>query len=258
MRAFLIFLNLLLAGALVWAVAGWLEPETQPVSARTSRTRPQETTTATAAPGRVLTPEQAVELITRNNPFATSRAPAAGVWGGRAGNVSLTLVGLYDLGGAQGAVILQKSQARRPGPPGMPRPPEGNSQQNHAPQQFVRVGETLSNGYTLQEIGADYAVLVRNGSRLDLKLQEASKNAPATVAQRQNNQRNQRRNAFQQFQEMQMRQQMGIMHMMRQMMQMQNANMRNNRPGGNLRGGQVVGGATRRTQATSANFSFGN
>lgn len=264
MRIFLMFLNLLLTGGLIGAVTMLFdssEPEKTPVVKKSgvaksgvAKSGPAVNPVSPAVRSR--SDAEAAALLQKNNPFGSGRAPAATPWNGRGRNQSeLTLVGTFALGDARGAVILQKARNndRRQNLPGMPPMPPGMSQPNSntktvQPRQYIRVGETLDNGYTLVEVGADYAVLSRNGGRTELKLQEASKNQPATT--RPMTAQQQRANQFRQYQQMQMMQQMGMMNMMRQMMQMRNQSNRNQRGGGNFGGGQVVGGGSRRGGAT--------
>ncbi len=259
MRAFLLFLNLLLAGGLVWSAVSLFEPETQSVA---EKKKPEAPPQAAKPPPalRTLPPDQAQELVVRNNIFDPARNPA-GATGGRSAQLSLTLVGTSDLGGMRGAVIIQKEQRRQQGPPGMPNfnqnPNQNQNRQAQANlQQFVRLGETLPNGYTLTEVGQDYVVLTRSGARTELRIQEASKNQPTTTTAQPQNQRAQAMQQFQQFQQMQMQQQMNMMNMMRQMQQQQQQNQRGNQRGGNVAGGQVVGGATRRSSTSSGGLNL--
>ena len=157
----------------------------------------------------------------------------------------MSLVGVCLIEGKQGAVILQRTRNPRQfspfGGPGMMRPGQNfpnnnwnnwnnrnnqNNQQTHAPQQYIRIGEKLSNGYELVEVTRTGVVLSLNGSRLELPLQEASKNQPAAAS------RPRRMSAQDQMlmmQRMQMMQNMQMMRMMqqnnRQAPQMQNRNM---------------------------------
>ena len=185
-------------------------------------------------------------VIVNNNLFSYYRNPNAQT--GRGGRVQLTLVGVIEAGERKGAVILQKggNQQRmfpfRPGMGGMGgmgfMGGMGNNnipqQIQQAPQQYVRLGETLSNGYTLIEVTRTSATLARSGGgKMVLELQEASKNQPQ--AARRPTKQNPIVQQMQKMQQMQMVQNMQMMRMMRQNMQ-QNRN--NNNSGGN-RGGTV-------------------
>jgi hypothetical protein len=110
-----------------------------------------------------------------------------------------------------------------------------NPQQvQQAPQQYIRLGETLSNGYTLTDVTRTSATLTRNGGgKMVLELQEASKNQPQ--AAKRTTKQNPIVQQMQKMQQMQMFQNMQMMRMMRQTMQRNN---NNNNANGN-RGGQT-------------------
>lgn len=106
-------------------------------------------------------------------------------------------------------------------------------------KQYVRVGETLSNGYTLSEVTRTSATLTRGSDKMELELQDPSKNQTKAAATT-----NTRRNPFldqlQQMQQMQMMQNFQMMRMMRDSSRNQNQNQGGNRGGsssGNTRGG---------------------
>ncbi len=92
-----------------------------------------------------------------------------------------------------------------------------NPQGNVVYKQYVRLGETLSNGYTLTEVNFNKVTLRRGSDKLELELLDASQNAPQT-AQNQNR-RTSRGNQFMQImqnmQRMQFMQNMQMMRMMR-------------------------------------------
>ena len=85
-------------------------------------------------------------------------------------------------------------------------------------KQYVRLGETLSNGYTLAEVNRDSVLLTRGSDKLELELLDASKNAPQTVRRtnRRVNTGTQMLRTLQNMQRMQMFQNMQMMRMMRQ------------------------------------------
>ena len=85
-------------------------------------------------------------------------------------------------------------------------------------KQYVRLGETLSNGYTLVEVNRDSVLLTRGSDKLELELLDASKNAPQTVrrSNRRVNTGTQMLQTLQNMQRMQMFQNMQMMRMMRQ------------------------------------------
>ena len=85
-------------------------------------------------------------------------------------------------------------------------------------KQYVRLGETLSNGYTLAEVNRDSVLLTRGSDKLELELLDASKNAPQTVRRtnRRVNTGTQMLRTLQNMQRMQMFQNRQMMQMMRQ------------------------------------------
>ena len=93
-------------------------------------------------------------------------------------------------------------------------------------KQYVRVGETLANGYTLAEVTRTKAVLTKGGDKMELELQDPSKNTARRGAPAR------RGNTWQQFQQTQLRTQQ---QMLRMMYMMQN---RMNSGGGGGRGGR--------------------
>lgn len=106
-------------------------------------------------------------------------------------------------------------------------------------KQYVRLGETLSNGYTLAEVNRDSVLLTRGSDKLELELLDASKNAPQTVRRtnRRVNTGTQMLRTLQNMQRMQMFQNRQMINIMRQNMNRQQAqpqqsatgNMRTNR-----------------------------
>ena len=106
-------------------------------------------------------------------------------------------------------------------------------------KQYVRLGETLSNGYTLAEVNRDSVLLTRGSDKLELELLDASKNAPQTVRRtnRRVNTGTQMLQTLQNMQRMQMFQNRQMINIMRQNMNRQQAqpqqsatgNMRTNR-----------------------------
>lgn len=161
-------------------------------------------------------PAAASANIIEQNIFDASRCPNARVAGrGRNAQVEMTLVGTFTIGESSGAIILQKArnlnmmqnwnnQFRAPGgqntmnnqsmtnitpqPPGMLRQRFGvtqteNTEENTVYQQYVRVGETLSNGYTLSGVTRIGATLTRGSEKLELQLLEPSKAATTGTTQ---------------------------------------------------------------------------
>lgn len=99
-----------------------------------------------------------------------------------------------------------------------------------ATKQYVRVGDTLSNGYTLAEVTRTGATLIRGNDRIELELQDPSKNRSSGNSSN----RARQANPNQQFQQAQMIMQS---QMMRTMQQMQRTIQSNAGNGGGNRGG---------------------
>ena len=88
------------------------------------------------------------------------------------------------MGDLQGAIFQQRQQQRnfRAGPWNNSR---GNQNVKQVPlKRFLKVGESLENGYTLEAVYDNYVVLSRSGSTMELHLQRASTNLPSSVAAR--------------------------------------------------------------------------
>ena len=91
--------------------------------------------------------------------------------------------------------------------PQLARQLAGDNQQTPI-KQYVRVGETLANGYTLTEVSRTKAILTKNGDKMELDLQDPSKNmAKGGTGRRQGN-------SWRQFQETQIRTQQQMLRMM--------------------------------------------
>ena len=92
----------------------------------------------------------------------------------------------------------------------MMSPQTGNDRNNsNMPiKQYVRVGETLANGYTLTEVTRTKAVLSKGGDKMELELQDPSKN------QTQRRATARRGNASQQLQQAQLQTQQQMLRMM--------------------------------------------
>ena len=128
------------------------------------------------------------------------------------------------------------SRSSAPLPPGaMPGMFTGmNQSQSTAAQshrQYVRVGETLSNGYTLVEVTRTTATLTRGSDKMELEIQESSKGLSSA---RRNTNRNQTpqqilQQGMQQMQNILRQQGMQQNFMMRQMMNQNNNNSGNRR-----------------------------
>lgn len=135
-------------------------------------------------------------------------------------------------GGAQSIQANRNAQgAVQPGATGTANQPQT------AFKQYVRLGETLANGYKLVEVERSRVVLTRGSDKLELELADASKNAPQSGRGRRSNVNQtqimqQMLRSMQNMQRMQMMQNFEMMRMNRQNQQ--------NQPGG--RGGTAPRG----------------
>ena len=177
------------------------------------------------------------ERIVSADIFNSSRLPdAATLHGGR---VEMLLVGTFTIGDIKGAVVRQRTITRQVNPfMQMMRPagPQGNDNaaapvgrsslfrqrfsagigmpntSSGALKQYVRVGETISNGYMLAEVSRDRAVFTRGSDRLELELLPPSRSAAAGSSSGPR-----RLNVNQQLQQAQIQTQQMMMRMMMQM-----------------------------------------
>ena len=110
--------------------------------------------------------------------------------------------------------------------PQLARQLAGDNQQTPI-KQYVRVGETLANGYTLAEVTRTRAILTKGGDKMELELQDPSKNiAKGGTARRPGN-------SWREFQETQTRTQQQMLRMMYMMQSRMNSG-----GGGGGRGGR--------------------
>ena len=207
--------------------------------------------------------DEAAKKIISLDVFNNVRSPLANV---RNSRTQLTLVGIFRCGKTEGAIIRQNTRNRQFNPyiaqmmmqSGMMGGNRGgmmggnrggmmggnrggmgggrftswsqmSGSNSGAEKQYVRVGDTLSNGYTLAEVTRTGATLIRGNDRIELELQDPSKNR----ASGNRNSQSQRANPTQQFQQAQMFMQG---QMMRTMQQMQRT-LQSTPSGGNNRGG---------------------
>lgn len=106
-------------------------------------------------------------------------------------------------------------------------------------KQYVRLGETMANGYKLTEIAKNRVVLTRGSDRLELELVDPSVNAKKTAARtRPLNQTQVMQQMLQSMQNMQRAQMMQGFQMMR-MNQMNQQNQQNQQNQGGGRGGMM-------------------
>ena len=175
---------------------------------------------------KLLPPAEAAAKIVEKDVFNQIRSPLAF---SRVGRSEMTLVGVID---GKAAIIKTNirqqqfnpylAQAMRMGAAmrgGNGGPPGGrftqwsqmsNNRRNGPVQQYVRLGETMNSGYVLVEVTRSRAVLERGNDKLELELQDPSKNRTAARQSQP-----QKLNATQQFQQAQMFMQSQMIRTMR-------------------------------------------
>ena len=123
-----------------------------------------------------------------------------------------------------------------------------NAQNRNNPttvKQFVKLGETMPNGYKLTALTRTHATLTRGGDKLELELLDASKNATQTAARSTNTRGNVNTQMLQTLQNMQRMQMFQNMQMMRMMQNNQNSGFPG---GGNFNTGNARSGTAARTR----------
>ena len=264
MKALIVTVNIVLAALLAVAAAPLFLPSAPARSgAYTSRPRSRSKAkakgktrgdTRTAPPSADAsaprTTEEYKAAILDADIFNPERTPNA-VFGRRNARVELALVGTIEAGKYRAAVIIQRTSARQINPfmrmmwgPGAQGPggpggfgrgrrfgagfPPPNGQRRNNPtmvRQYVKLGETMPNGYRLTALSRTRATLTRGGDKMELELQAPSRN------QGTGRRPGQRLNVNQQLQQAQLQtQQM----MVRALMEMRNS--------GGGRGGMGGGG----------------
>ena len=255
MRKLLITINVVLGAVLLWGfskniaahtkksgAAGQLKLLPLPKAAKTDSAKRQTN-------AKLADIDESAKKIISHDVFNNVRSPLANV---RNSRTQLTLVGIFRCGKTEGAIIRQNNRNRqfnpylaqmmmhggmmnRPG--GMMNRPGGMGgnrftswsqvagRNSGAEKQYVKVGETLSNGYTLAEVTRTGATLIRGNDRIELELQDPSRNRNSG----RNYSNNRSLNSTQQFQQAQMIMQGQMMRTMQQMQQ----TIRSNQGGGN-------------------------
>ena len=182
MKILLIILNLLLAGGSAWQafslLAGGSDEITITTKDRSRRNTVKTDQTDSPETGRDIS--HVLSGIAMQNIFDTARCPEVLTGGGSS---ALVLIGVYRMGPLQGAIFQQRTiQQRRNWMGG----PNRNTQQvkQLPPKRFLKLGETLENGYTLTAVFDDHIVLSRSGSTMELYIQRASTNLPSSIAAR--------------------------------------------------------------------------
>lgn len=240
MKIWLILLNFLLAGGVAYQAAGIFRGGSSEVRYVAGKDRSAKTgKTAAVKPAAPKTPQigdnEAAQILLANNIFNVARCPEAlnSRWG--SGSAQMALLGIYRVGNFEGAIIQQKRN-RRGGPPHRSvNNRNGTARQSAEPplKQFLRLGESLENGYVLSSIGSDSVTLTRGGGKLELQLETASKNLPSAVAAAAAAARQNRPDA-QQMQQFMMMRQMRVMEQLIRQNGRQNQN--NSRPAAPGRG----------------------
>lgn len=239
MRKLLITVNIILGAILLWGFSRNIAAHSAKSKAATQLKLlplPKAAKSDNAKrPGKELpyTVDEAAKKIIAHDVFNNVRSPLANV---RNSRTQLTLVGIFRCGKTEGAIIRQNNRNRQFNPylaqmmmhggmmnrPGMNGNRGGRftswsqvaGRNSGAEKQYVRVGETLSNGYTLAEVTRTGATLIRGNDRIELELQDPSKNR---ASGRNYNNNNRRLNSTQQFQQAQMIMQGQMMRTMQQM-----------------------------------------
>ena len=229
MKTAILIFNLLLAGVLGVEVMRYFGGGSPQLAVSTNRNRKHTAHGAVKSPApkkTAMSDETAIQTILSNNIFNITRCPDA-IGGMRGGSSSMVLLGVYRIGDKRGAIIQQNTRTVR-----MFQPFGGarqTQQRQIKPQQTFMQGETMDNGYVVSEIHDDRVVLTRNGGRMELRLELASR--PLTQARAAAAARAARPTA----QQMQQRMQFQQMMMMQQLMPSTNAmqrQMNQNRSGG--------------------------
>ena len=231
MKKILIMLNLVLAGIVGILVLSNLTLKVKNENAAPKSKKVQKSSSvknkktlenkAGAVEERTLkTPDEAFSVIVEEDVFNQIRSPLANV---RVGQGDMTLVGVVA---GKAAIVKNNARNRQYNPylaqaqrmsASMNGRPAGRftqwsqmSGRNAGPaRQYVRVGETTSTGYTLAEVSRTRAVFVRGNDKLELELQDPSKNRAAA------RQANRRLSQTQQFQQAQMFMQSQMIRTMR-------------------------------------------
>lgn len=181
MKILLILFNLLLVGGIGWQAVSLLNDDEPTITTKT-RTRRAEAKVTPAAENAAPDFDAVLATIAGQNIFDSSRCPE--MMSG--GSSALVLLGIYRMGDLQGAIFQQRQQRQqrnfRAGPWNNNR---NNQNTKQVPlKRFLKVGESLENGYTLEAVYDNYVVLSRSGSTMELHLQRASTNLPSSIAAR--------------------------------------------------------------------------
>ena len=168
--------------------------------------------------------DNACNMIMSNDVFSQVRSPLANT---RMGRPDMILVGVVE---GKAAIIRSNTRQQQFNPylvqaqmmsanmngRGFYQWSQMSGRRNTGPaQQYVRIGQTMNNGFVLKEVSRSRAVLVRGNDKLDLELQLPSKNRAAARAPR-------RLNQSEQFQQAQMYMQSQMIRSLREIQQNNN------------------------------------
>jgi hypothetical protein len=262
MNNFLIILNILLATGVAASLGSnikRLKDSGEQFTVPKRQPKVQVKSDAAAVQTKAMTDEEKATAILEGDIFNPDRSPLLNSGGG--GRSEMTLAGTYKVGDVQGAIVIVRNRQRQfnpfmpqfafgPGGPGGPggmnmrlangrlgstrqRFTQNNPQQNQLPtgnKQAVKIGESLSNGYTLTAVGRASATLVRGSDRVELVLQD-----PSRVKGSRSSGARPRANAQQQFMQAHMATQQMMLRTMQSMQRSMNG-------GGGGFGGRGFGG----------------
>ena len=248
MRKWLIALNVILGAVLLWGFSKNIAAHSKKNSGTQLKLLPLPKASKSDSTKRsgvvpLADIDESAKKVIAHDVFNNIRSPLANV---RSSRTQLTLVGIFRCGKSEGAIIRQNNQNRQFNPylaqmmfqsgmmgnrggmmgnrSGMMGNRGGNGRftswsqvagrSSGSEKQYVKVGETLSNGYTLAEVTRTGATLIRGNDRIELELQEPSRNRNNRGG---NNGRRPGMNSTQQFQQAQMIMQGQMMRTMQQM-----------------------------------------
>lgn len=174
-------------------------------------------------PAELLPPDDAAAKVVEKDVFNQIRSPLANT---RVRPGDMTLVGVIENRAAiirntirqqqYNPFLVQAMQASanmsgRPNSARFTQWSQVSGRRTGPVQQYVRLGETMANGFTLEEVSRSRAILVRGNDKMELELQDPSKSRSAASRSGAP-----RLNATQQFQQAQMYMQSEMIRTMRE------------------------------------------
>lgn len=205
MNNFLLIINILLAVGVAASLGGnikSLKDSSGKITVPKRQAKAAAEEKKSAEQQKIMTDDEKVTAILEGDIFNPDRSPLLG--SGGSGRSEMTLAGTYRVGKVQGAIVIVRNRQRQfnpfmpmfsfgqGGPGGMQNQRLANGRLGSTRQRFIqnnpmqnqlltgnkqsiRVGGTLSNGYTLTSVGRASATLVRGSDRVELVLQDPSK-----------------------------------------------------------------------------------